>query len=74
VKHFRYKLGHEAGATMTVGELKKALDDYPDEMPVILDWEGVNAFVNSSDWRTGLVHKGEQGDECECLLIWAEHF
>ena len=32
--------------TMTVKELMEALKQYPDDMPVFAEWEGVNAYID----------------------------
>lgn len=69
MKTFRYKLGHEAGETLTVSELKIELSKYPDEMPVMATWEGVNAYIDSEDFEIYCVHKGNEEDEEQCLII-----
>lgn len=69
MKTFRYPLGHEAGKTLTVGELMEALTDYPYDMPVMAQWEGVNAFVDNESFSVETVTKGHDEDKCECLVI-----
>ena len=39
MKTFRYASGSVYGETLTVGELKKKLNEYPDEMPVVGRYE-----------------------------------
>ncbi len=69
MKTFRYKLGHEAGKTMTVAELKSELDKYPDQMPVMATWEGVTAYIESENFHTDYVCKGKAEDTEMCLVI-----
>jgi hypothetical protein len=69
VKTFRYKLGHEAGQTMTVAELCAKLAEYPDDMPVMAGWEGVRAYVRPENFGVERVSKGKPADECDCLVI-----
>lgn len=69
MKTFRYALGHEAGTTLTVGELIEALKNYPPQMPVMCEWEGCNAFVKEENFGISKVTKGHQDDACDCLVI-----
>jgi predicted translin family RNA/ssDNA-binding protein len=69
MKIFRYDSGHEAGKTMTVAELKAALDKYPDTMPVMATWEGVQAYVDADNFETAFVDKGKREDKEMCLII-----
>jgi hypothetical protein len=69
MKIFRYKLGHAAGETMTVAELRELLTKHPDDMPVFAEWEGVYAYVEPEFFRVEMVSKGMNADECECLVI-----
>lgn len=74
MKTFRYELGHEAGKTMTVAELKKKLDGYPDDMPVFGTWEGVRGYVVPKNFSVEKVSKGHPDDRCDCLLIDVEGY
>lgn len=74
MKTFRYKLGHEAGSTLTVAELRKQLEKYPDDMPVIASWEGVDAYVHPDHFYVSFVDKGNPDDACDCLVIDAERY
>ena len=49
MKTFRYPGGHVAGQTMTVGELKKKLEEYPEEMPIFAEWESCRAYIEPSN-------------------------
>lgn len=74
MKEFRYKLGHKAGQTMTVAELKQKLNEYPGDMPVFAEWEGVRAYVEPENFSVKKVGKGHRDDECDGLVIWVEHY
>jgi len=69
MKTFRYPAGHIAGQTMTVGELKKKLEEYPDEMPVFAEWESCRAYIEPSNFAVNVVSKGHREDECNGLVI-----
>jgi hypothetical protein len=69
MKTFRYELGHVAGATMTVAELRDLLATYPDDMPVFATWEGVLAYVAPSSVSVAQVSKGMEADACDGLVI-----
>lgn len=69
MKTFRYPLGHEAGKTMTVAELRAVLESYPDDMPVLAEWEGVQAYIKPDAFSVEPVSKGHKDDECRCLVI-----
>jgi hypothetical protein len=72
MKTFRYERGHEAGKTMTVAELRAKLAEYPDDMPVLAEWEGVRAYVEPECFEVQTVSKGHAEDACECLVILEE--
>ena len=74
MKTFRYELGHEAGKTLTVAELKKELEKYPDNMPVMATWEGVTAYIDSENFETDYVCKGKVEDKEMCLVIDVEQY
>lgn len=74
MKKFRYELGHEAGETLTVGELVDKLSEYPSDMPVISTWERVYTFIGNDDFSTEYFHKGEQEDRELCLIIDADQY
>jgi len=74
VKTFRYELGHEAGKTLTVGELRAELEAYPDDMPVMAEWEGVRAYVDPAEFYPRPVCKGMKEDEEVCLIMSVEKY
>ena len=74
MKTFRHQLGHEAGNTMTVAELREALSEYPQDMPVFGAWEGVFGYIEKDKFFVQSTHKGDRRDECECLLIDVEEY
>jgi predicted FMN-binding regulatory protein PaiB len=74
MKKFRYELGHEAGKTLTVAELKKELEKYPDNMPVMAAWEGVKAYINPEWFEVDYVCKGKVEDKEMCLVIDVEQY
>jgi hypothetical protein len=74
MKTFRHALGDVAGQTMTVAELRAKLSEYPDDMPVFGEWEGVHGYITPELMSVETVCKGHKDDECECLLIWVEDY
>ena len=69
MKTFRYERGHVAGSTMTVKELRLALSEFPDDMPVMAEWEGCHAYIERDKLVVATVGKGCAADECEALVI-----
>ena len=69
MKTFRYKLGHVAGHTLTVAELRELLERYPDDMPVLAEWEGTFPFIHPDNFRVEAHNKGTETDTCDCLII-----
>lgn len=70
MKEFHTQRGHVALTTMTVAELRAALTQYPDDMPVIGTWEGqvkpINLAAMSVDpWSYG----GVPDERTDCLFI-----
>ena len=65
-----------AGRTATVKELREFLKKYPDDMPVMATWEGVNAYMDISEGyvEVNRVSKGHDEDACDCLVIWVEDY
>jgi len=74
MKTFRFELGHEAGETLTVSELKNELEKYPDNMPVMATWEGVRAYIDADNFETDFVDKGKLEDKEMCLIIDVEQY
>lgn len=74
MKTFRYRLGHEAGSTMTVAELRAKLAEYPDDMPVFGGWESVEGYITPDGFAVERTHKGHLDDECDCLVIDVEDY
>jgi len=74
MKTFHHKLGHEAGKTMTVSELREKLNEYPQDMPVFGTWEGCNGYIESINFIVERTHKGNPDEACDCLLIDVEQY
>jgi hypothetical protein len=74
MKVFRHALGHLAGETMTVAELREKLNEYPQDMPVFGGWEGVKGYVRQDSFNVERVGKGHPEDECDCLVIDVETY
>ena len=72
MKTFKYPVGHEAGRTLTVGELKGVLDQFSDDMPVMATWEGVFAYMEHHSLE--IVDKGCPEDAAQCLVFDVEHY
>lgn len=65
MKTFRYKLGHVAGETMTVAELRAKLAEYPDDMPVFGVWEGCEGYIMCDSFRSYVHDKRKQTRKLE---------
>lgn len=74
MKTFHHTLGHVAGQTMTVAEIRKALEAYPDDMPVFCAWEGVYAYINPEGFAVNDVDKGMKSERVQCLVIDVEDY
>ena len=75
MKAFRYKLGHVAGETMTVGELMAELAKFPADMPILYEWEGQHVMAKPDRVATeDDIHWGEKEDACTCLVINADNY
>lgn len=64
MKTFRYPLGHKDGDTLTVGELKALLAEYPDDMPVLASWEGIHTFMRDVSVETPTHWHDEDNEPC----------
>lgn len=69
MKVFRYAKGHVCYVALTVAELRHLLSEYPDEMPVFAEWEGVRAPLNRDDLRVESVSCGMEEDRRDCLVF-----
>jgi len=74
LKTFRYAMGHEAGKTMTVVELRRKLKKYSKDMPVFGTWEGVCGYIEPEKFFVEDISKGYENDKCTCLLIDVERY
>ena len=45
MKQFRDAYGRKRDKTLRVGELRKLLEQYPANLPVLITWEGVSVTV-----------------------------
>ena len=73
MKTFRYASGRVYGETITVGELKKKLDEYQDDMPMVGSYEA--AYGKTTCMLTldnfSVERPGFAKDVCDCLVITA---
>lgn len=71
MKTFRHKLGHFAGKTMTILDLRLKLCKYPEDMPVMVNFEGCDFYIDQEDdyFEVEKLHKGHPDDECDVLVI-----
>lgn len=69
MKTFRHKLGHFVGKTMTIAELRAKIIEYPDDMPIMVNYEGCNSYVEPEYFDVEKMHKGHLDDECDVLII-----
>ncbi len=72
MKSFRYPSGHHCGDTMTVGELRALLAEYPDDMPALVTWEGVYRFIQPDGFEVKDYWGPHPEDFAWCLVIDAE--
>lgn len=69
-KVFHYPLGHVYRRTSTVGELMAFLSQYPQEMPVLVTWEGTIHSLSHPDVE---VFGDVESERCEVLTLNAEY-
>lgn len=69
MKTFRYHGWTEGKTTMTAGELRTKLLEYPYDMPVFALWEGVYAPIQPSELRVERHDKCVAEDACDVLEI-----
>ena len=70
MKVFHLVGGQVVGQTATIKELREALAAYPDDMPVMAEWEGVWAFIDPKNFAVEPeVHKGFPEERCPCLML-----
>lgn len=50
------------------------LEEFQDDMPIFATWEGVNAYIDPDDICIRRVHKGDESEECDCLVIDVERY
>jgi hypothetical protein len=55
--------------TMTVGELRKKLESYPNDMPVMCTWEGQYAYVLPQSFSVENSKKEDHEDAFDTLVI-----
>lgn len=65
MKAFTYP--HMQITTMTVAELREKLAEYPDDMPVLFEWEGQR--IPAGPFTVEVFPKREHPDACDCLII-----
>lgn len=59
--------------TMTISDLKKKLDEFPDDLPVFATWEGVYAYIEPENFSVEKLSKC-RNEECNCLVIDVEQY
>lgn len=60
--------GREVEKTMTVAELRAKLAEYPDDMPVMAEWESCPTGIRPENFSIGPVSMWE-GPKAQCLVI-----
>lgn len=68
MKTFRWEHGGTRFSTMTVAELKSLLEQYPDDMPVLAEWEGKYEPLDP-DMAVVSYSSGLESDRVDCLVI-----
>lgn len=72
MKLFHHANGIRAGKTATVGELRDALAQFDDSLPVILR-EGLNDyFLDPADLGRGPINRGHPDNRCIAALLGIE--
>lgn len=69
MRTFYYPRGHARFSAMTVAELRALLAKYPDDMPVMAEWEAHYVAVPSGE--EGIFRDGN-GDDVPVLVLSAE--
>ena len=64
MKTFHRESGHQAGETVTVGELLALLARYPSDMPVFAQWEGCDGYIHPDNFEVTEVSKGLEIERC----------
>lgn len=72
MKTFRYPLGHVDMVTMTVSELREKLNEFPQDMPVLAEWEGTWNSFEPECFAAKRSDHWHQDDNCEVLVINVE--
>lgn len=73
MKTFRYPRGHVHGTTMTVAELREKLNEFPQDMPVIAEWEGTWNFIEPDAFAVEKYEHGHPEDYADVLVINVEN-
>lgn len=68
MKTFRWAHGGTRFSTMTIGELKSLLSKYPDDIPVLAEWEG-QFMPLDPDVKIVPYDPGFEADRADCLVI-----
>jgi hypothetical protein len=71
VKAFRYPLGHVWRYVSTVGELMEVLRQFPEDMPVLAEWEGTHHALLDPKVAHDF-HAGKEEDSCSVLVFDVE--
>lgn len=74
MKTFRYPKGHEDGKTMTVAELREKLNEFPQDMPVVAEWESVWTFFQPERLKVVRAQGWHPDDNCDVLVIDVDQF
>ena len=74
MKTFRYPLGNEDGKTMTVAELRERLNEFPQDMPVLAEWEGIWVFIRPDRFKVERATGWHPDDNCDVLVIDVDQF
>jgi hypothetical protein len=69
MKIFRYPHGNIAKQTMTVKELREALEEFPDNMPIFAEWETVCGPLDSRFFTIQPIGYGFADDNEDCLIM-----
>lgn len=66
MRTFTYPLGHVRCTTMTVSELRARLSEFPDDMPVMVDYERERAAI---PWAEEGLFKDGDGSLVPVLVL-----
>lgn len=69
MKAFKDIVGDVIFETMTIAELRAKLAPYPDQTPVLGEWDGMLGAIQRDSFESKDVQPGESPNPCSALVI-----